>query len=317
MSALYREHRPKNLTEIIGQEVQVRRLQEMVAKKKVPQVILLLGPSGCGKTTIARCLTEAVECTEGNLTELNCADVRGIDTVREINSTMSLLPMGGKARVWILDEVIQLPTTTQQAFLKVLEEPPKHVYFFLCATNKDKLIDTFLSRCLIVELFALSEVHLTRIMNRVLGLQEQEIGKEVLTKLVAAADGNARRGLQILEAVQASKGYELQAIDSFKSASKAEFIGTLLFREAKWKEMIETIKDVKDAQAGDIRRDVRNYAKSILLSSYASSNRGLAGYILSVFREPYQGYTAADLAECCWVVWKNKKEYLRNKQTGD
>ena len=95
---LYKKHRSKTFSEVYGQPTAVKILQGMIKANNIPHTILLTGPSGVGKTTIARILRKYVKCGLRDFQEMNCADIRGIDAVREIRKRMSLRPMQGRSK---------------------------------------------------------------------------------------------------------------------------------------------------------------------------------------------------------------------------
>ena len=145
---LYKKHRPKRLKDVLGCDGIKKQIQRCPDGSHLAHSILITGPSGCGKTTIARIVAQKIlKTSDTDLMEINCADFRGIEMVRDIRSRMSLAPMGGQARTWIIDEAHQLTTQAQDAFLKILEDQPRHVYFILCTTDPSKLITTVKNRC--------------------------------------------------------------------------------------------------------------------------------------------------------------------------
>ncbi len=111
---LHLDHRPKTLKRVVGQGATVAALKAVLDRDDIPHAFLFHGPSGCGKTTLARIVAKKLGCSEMDIKELNVADVRGIDSVREITRSMMLRPMGGTSRVWILDECFpaNTPITT-------------------------------------------------------------------------------------------------------------------------------------------------------------------------------------------------------------
>src|SRR5687768_10085551 len=123
--ALYKKHRPKTLKGIVGQDGAVASLQKMIDRNLIPHAILFTGDSGVGKTTIARILKDHLECGDPDFIEVNAADSKGIDMVRDIRSRAGLSPMAGPCRVWLIDEAHKLTTDAQNCILKILEDGPR------------------------------------------------------------------------------------------------------------------------------------------------------------------------------------------------
>ena len=129
------KYRPKSLDKIVEQPAMVSALKGFIAKNKIPHSMLFSGAAGCGKTTAARVVADLLKCGPTDFHEINSANFRGIDTVREIQQRINLHAIGGKSRVWLIDEAHQLTKDAQNGLLKILEECPKHVYFMLCTTD--------------------------------------------------------------------------------------------------------------------------------------------------------------------------------------
>jgi len=145
--------RPDDVGKLFGQD----HLQEILISwltntKEIPQSLLLSGPYGTGKTTIARMLAAKLTTISDDLSEINAADARGIDDVRNWAESARFSPFGSGGKVYIIDELHQMTTAAQSALLKVIEEPPKGIYFFLCTTEPSKLLATIRSRCTHLEL---------------------------------------------------------------------------------------------------------------------------------------------------------------------
>src|SRR4030067_1009997 len=102
---LYKKYRPKTFKDVVGQDEVVNVLSAMGKKNETPHFILFSGPRGVGKTSIARIIKSKLHCSDHDFKELNAADFRGIDVVREIRRSMSLSPLIGQVRLWLLDEV--------------------------------------------------------------------------------------------------------------------------------------------------------------------------------------------------------------------
>ena len=128
--SLYQKHRPQTLADVQGNRNIVTTLKGLFATpEKMPHTFLFHGETGCGKTTIARIVAENLGCTENNLVEIDTGQFTGIDTVRDIRKSAQFIPLGGGVRVFIIDEVHRMTKDAQNAFLKILEDTPPHIYF--------------------------------------------------------------------------------------------------------------------------------------------------------------------------------------------
>src|ERR1700682_2127212 len=110
---LYRKHRPGNFKGLLGQSDAVKQLQSMLVEDKIPHALILSGHTGCGKTTTARILKKRLNCSDMDFSEINAAESRGIDTIREINQRKGLSAIGGKCRIYLLDEAHKLTSDAQ------------------------------------------------------------------------------------------------------------------------------------------------------------------------------------------------------------
>ena len=122
--SLYHEHRPETLDEMEGNESTIKALRSVLSKPKneIPHAFLLTGESGCGKTTLARIIKTKLACSDYNYKEVDSADFRGIDTIREIRRHMKLKGLGGGIRIWLLDECHMISRDGMNALLKALED---------------------------------------------------------------------------------------------------------------------------------------------------------------------------------------------------
>jgi DNA polymerase-3 subunit gamma/tau len=214
--------RPKNFTEIQGQQATLRSLQNSLSHGAVQNCYLFTGTRGVGKTTLARVLAKSINCVQGisanpcgvchicaGITAGNCPDVIEIDAAsktkvddtRELLDNISYAPIHGKFKIYIIDEVHMLSTHSFNALLKTMEEPPAHVKFILATTEPSKIPNTILSRC---SQYHLKEFTPQEIINQLTNILTQEnITSEnrALAYIAQLANGSMRDALTLCEQV--------------------------------------------------------------------------------------------------------------------
>jgi len=299
---LYKKHRPKLLKDLVGQEGLIKSVSAMTEKKNTPHSILLTGPSGCGKTTIARILRRAVKCHKNDLNEMDCADFRGIDMVREIKSHLHKAPIGGKSRVWIIDECHKLTNDAQNAFLKILEDTPSHVYFFLATTEPEKLKNTIRTRCTQLAVRSLTNKQITSLLEGVCKKEEIALPEDARDAIILHSDGSARKALVLLEQVRHLEEDDMiEAIESTTAKdTQTNLVRLLMNPRSKWPEVAKAVKEVPTEDAERVRRGVLGYARAILLSGGKMSER--AYLVIDTFRDNYYDTGNAGLAASCYEL---------------
>ncbi len=217
---LARKWRPKTFQELVGQEHVVRALSNALEQKRLHHAYLFTGTRGVGKTTLARILAKALNCETGitstpcgicpactdidkgrfiDLLEVDAASNTKVDQMRELLENAQYAPTAARFKVFIIDEVHMLSTSSFNAMLKTLEEPPAHVKFILATTDPQKMPVTVLSRCL---QFNLRQMPVTSITGHLHAILEKEHIKadEIALQLVArAASGSMRDALSLLD----------------------------------------------------------------------------------------------------------------------
>jgi len=295
---LYKRHRPKALARIIGNESTVASLQNMLERNTLPHTIMFSGPSGCGKTTIARILKEELNCHDMDFKEINCSDSRGIDTIRDIANVMNLSPNNvNGCRIWLMDECHMLTKEAQNAALKILEDTPEHVYFFLCTTDPQKLIKTIQTRCCDMPVCLLTYDELDKLITRVCKREKITLSEDIKDDLISGAQGSARMALVFLDKMASLD--EDQRSEALKMKMEEEIEGIelcrLLIDSANFKKIAEVLKNLK-GEPESIRWSVLGYARSVLLKSRTYQ----AYLVIECFKNNFYDSKAAGLASACY-----------------
>ncbi len=197
------KYRPKDFGEVVGQPTAVKTIESWFAKNRVPHAMMFVGPSGVGKTTLGRIVARKIGCSRRDFEEVNCAAREPMATARDLQNLSYTSPWKGKFKVFLLDELQSWSRASfsQQALLKILEEPPKHVYFIICTTDPAKIITAIRSRCTEVQVRALLAQEIKQLLCDILEQEEKTIPNSVLEKTVETADGSARNALKLLDKV--------------------------------------------------------------------------------------------------------------------
>ena len=285
MTSLAVKYRPQMLKDFLGNENTTSALRSMMERDEIPHTLLFTGPSGCGKTTLARIVAKRLKCSEHDLQELNTADFRGIDTIRDVIRNMSLCPMSGPCRVWILDECHSLTKDGQHALLKALEDTPKHVYFLLATTDPEKLLPTIKTRCVTFDVKPLSDKLMDVLLKTVIQKEGVDnIPQETIDQIVQDSLGSARMALSILDKVVNMDPADM-LVAAKQQASQTNVAIDLcraLIGKRPWREISKIIQGL-DQEPESVRRAVLGYASAVLLKS----GQPQAYVVLDCFRQDF------------------------------
>ncbi len=299
MTELYKKHRPSDLDAVLGQTPVIKVLKEKLKKGDMPHALLFMGPSGVGKTTIARALRKPLKCHPSEFHEVNCADIRGIDNIREIRKRMSLRPMNGQAKIWLIDEAHKLTNDAQNALLKMLEDTPGHVYFMLATTEPNKVIRTIHTRCMPFHLKPIGEKELSGLIRLVSTDEERCLEDSVIEKIVEHSDGSARQALVLLDSVIHLDSEEemLEAIEKSTMNTQAiQLCRLLLNPRTSWQDISKLLKELEGEDPEGLRRMMLGYMRSVLLGS----GQPRAAFIMGLFERNFFDSGNPGLALACY-----------------
>jgi DNA polymerase-3 subunit gamma/tau len=226
-----RKYRPQTFDTVVGQKSITSTLKNAIKTDHLAQSFLFCGSRGVGKTTTARILAKTINCfnrTEAveacdqcdscnsfnsgaslNVYELDAASNNSVDDIRNLIDQVRIAPQLGNFKIYIIDEVHMLSTSAFNAFLKTLEEPPKHAIFILATTEKHKIIPTILSRC---QIFDFNRIKVKDIAEHLASIATKEnitADPEALHLIAQKADGALRDALSIFDQIVTFTGNNL------------------------------------------------------------------------------------------------------------
>ncbi|MER3581370.1 MAG: hypothetical protein C4347_00745 [Patescibacteria group bacterium] len=244
----YQKYRPKNFSEVIGQEIVVKILKNMIKKGEILHGYLFAGERGTGKTTVARIFAKTINClnqkdgeacnecricqlwNQGkflDIIEMDAASHRRIDDIRNLQEHIGFKPLQGKYKVFIIDEAHMLTEEAFNALLKTLEEPPPHAIFILATTEPNKIPSTVLSRLQRLDFRRISIPQIVSKLKKILEAEKIDYEEPALYLIAEESDGSLRDAETLLEKIVLS----LNPHNSLTQEYVAEFLGQISLKQ--------------------------------------------------------------------------------------
>lgn len=219
---LYRKYRPQKLEEVVGQEHIKQALSNAITLGKISHAYLFTGPRGTGKTSTARILAKSLNCIEGptvnpcgkcascvditntvpiDVIEIDAASNRKVEDAQNILEKIQYVPVNGKYKIYIIDEVHMLTNTAFNALLKTLEEPPKNVVFILATTESHKVLDTIKSRCQRFDFRRITTDDIAKHLRYISDKENIKISDGALYSIAKNSAGGMRDSIALLDQV--------------------------------------------------------------------------------------------------------------------
>ncbi|MCF7835895.1 MAG: DNA polymerase III subunit gamma/tau [Candidatus Marinimicrobia bacterium] len=307
---IYRKYRPKDFKSVYGQDHITNALIGAIKADRVAHAYLFSGPRGTGKTSVARILANDIGCHEYDLTEMDAASYRGIDPIRDLRDGVHTMPLKGKYKVYIIDEVHMLTKEAFNALLKTLEEPPGHAVFILATTEPEKLPDTIVSRCQHFSFKKIPEAILRESVKSITKKEGFGIDEEAAALVALFADGSFRDAQVMLDQLLAigdkNKDKKISAEEARQllSAPSKEliqnFVSSLIEKDVeKGMEIIQKITEKGIGVQMFLKFVLRNIRALLMLKLSPVSEKQLVGVLgedgLEFLKNKLEDTTVPDL----------------------
>lgn len=290
---LITKYRPDDFDEFFGHEAVIGALVRTITAEDhaPPHAYLFTGPAGTGKTSMARVVGATMEC---EIIEIDAASNNGIDNMRELTELGNHMALSGAGqRMFIIDECHGLSKPAWNAILKLLEEPPDHLYIALCTTEAHKIIETIMSRCYHVALKALSPNEISDYLDVICEMQGWEVLPDVMAAIIQNCKGSPRNALSILQVVHdAPSMEEVKRIIVLLDGSDAliELAQGLIRGQNKWEFVGPILAQIGDDEFQQAPISMGRYIASAMAKAKTQAEAQRAWQLLEALVYPSSGW---------------------------
>lgn len=287
--SLANKYRPKQLSEIVGQEAVIESLEGILARKN-HQSFLFTGPAGTGKTTLARIVARKMGCKLKDRLDIDGATFTGIDDMRKVQDIVRYRPFGDSEKRAVLgDEVHRLSQNAWDSLLKAVEEPPPYVIWLFCTTNPDKVPKTIKTRCATFALQPIPDSDLHDLVGTIAKAENINVPEQIMGLIVREAYGSARQAITNLEVCRSTKdrGKAAQLLKTaIENTDTIEFC-RFIVKGGSWKKAMSLMTKLEGENPEGIRILTCNYLAAALKNSNTEQDATHLLTLLENFATPF------------------------------
>lgn len=297
---LYRKYRPQTLETLVGQEHIKKTLTSAIELGKISHAYLFTGPRGTGKTSTARILAKSLNCKNGPTThpcgecesckditnsipidviEIDAASNRKVEDAQNILEKIQYVPVNGKYKIYIIDEVHMLSSHAFNALLKTLEEPPENVIFILATTEVHKVLDTIKSRCQRFDFRRITTSDIVKHLRYISDEEKIKISDDALYTIAKNSAGGMRDSISLLDQLSilgSAKEITVEDVNSILGKISFDFLLKLSDKiiSSKSSEAIELVNSIYNSgnEPLQILTNLHEYFKNLLVAKTCSKD---------------------------------------------